>query len=173
MNQNSFICTKYSRLASAYTWKVLCQGRDGDREVLTRLSFISSCPKKFGSLLTVVPKNPQNPVFHNIIIEFSLQITRGVDFTLSSAANNLCRHICPCLSTSVHLNFLQHTSLKSLRNNTFNTATSAYRNCPHTSCVTGRDISIKRIHCKARRTSKRKFNHNKLLISRRVIYAFI
>lgn len=85
--------------------------------------------------------------------EFSLQITRGVDFTLSSAANNLCRHICPCLSTSAQLDFLQHTRLKSLSNNTLNTATSTCRNymltvssvrsCLHTCCTTGRDLSIK------------------------------
>lgn len=151
--------------------KFCAGGRDGDREILTRPSFISSCPKKFGSFLKVVP-NPPNPVFCNIIVEFSLHITRGVDFTLYSAANNLCSHICPCLSTSAQVDFLQHTSLKSRSSNTFNTATNTCRNCPHPCCMTGRDLSIKRIYCKSRRTPKRKFNHNKLLISRRIINAF-
>lgn len=125
-NQNSFICMKCSQLASACAWKVSCWGEGWGREVLTRPSFISSRPKEFGTFLTVVP-NPLNPVFCTSVVEFSLQITRG--------ANDLCSHICPCLSTSAEPDFLQHTPLRSLSNNTFNTATSTCRNCPHTGTV--------------------------------------
>lgn len=141
-----YLSEVFSVSLSVHMESFVLGGRDGDREALTRPSFISSCPKEFGSFLTVVP-NPLNPVFCNIIVEFSIQITRGVDFTLSSAANNLCRHICPCLSTSAHPDFLQHTSLMSPSNNTFTPATSACRNCPHTCCRTRRDLSIKRIYC--------------------------
>lgn len=109
--------------------------------------------------------NPLNPVFCDFIVEFSLQITRGVDFTLSTAANNLCRHICPWLSVPVRLGFLGHVSLKSLSNSTSNATANTCRNCPHTCCRTGRDLYVKRIYCKAKRTSKRKWNHRRYAIN--------
>lgn len=154
-NENSFIQKKYSQLTSTYTGKVFfcCiarggMGTEGLSPALHALKSLATFKQQCQTLWT------QFSVTFSV--EFSLQTTRGVNFTLSTAGNNLCRHICPWLRISARLGFPWHTSLKSLSSNTFNTTTSTCRNCPDTCCRTGRDLYIKRIYCKAKRLSKRK-----------------